>query len=63
MQALSGRINYMIEQVDRHLVYLEHLKGTELRADTLTKAKPNIPFTKDCSELLGQRQRVRTRSV
>ena len=57
-----ARINYMIEQVDRHVVYLEHLKGTELRADTLTKAKPNVPFTKDCSELLGRRQRSRTRS-
>ena len=54
-----ARINYMI---DRHVVYLEHLKGTELRVDTLTKAKPNVPFTKDCSELLGQRQRTRTRS-
>ena len=43
-----ARINYMIEQVDRHVVYLKHLKGTELRADTLTKAKSNIPFTKDC---------------
>jgi hypothetical protein len=52
----------MIEQVDRHVVYLEHLKGIELRADTLTKAKPNVPFSKDCAELLGKRQRIRTRS-
>ena len=57
------RINHMIEQVDRHVVYLEHLKGTELRADTLTKAKPNVPFSKDCAELLGKRQRLRTLSV
>ena len=60
---LNARLfNYMVKQVDRHVVYLEHLKETELRADTLTKAKHNVPFSKKYTELLGKRQHIRTRS-
>ena len=53
-----ARIHYMIEQVDRHVVRLEHLRGTELRADSLTKAKAGKPFQQDTAELLGHQQRT-----
>ena len=53
-----ARIHYMIEQVDRHVVRLEHLRGTELRADSLTKPKAGQPFQRDTAELLGKLQRA-----
>ena len=54
-----ARINYMIEQVNCHVVRLEHLIGTELQADTLTKAKPRSTFESDTRKLLGpQRYKI-----
>jgi hypothetical protein len=55
-----ARIHYMIEQVDRHVVRLEHLRGTELRADSLTKPKAGQSFQQDTAELLGKLQRTVT---
>ena len=48
----------MIEQVDRHVVRLEHLRGTELRPDSLTKPKAGQSFLQDTAELLGKMQRT-----
>jgi hypothetical protein len=53
-----ARIHYMIEQVDRHVVRLEHLRGTELRADSLTKPKAGQSFQHDTAEMLGHQQRT-----
>jgi len=55
-----ARIHFLIEQVDRHVVRLEHLRGTELRADSLTKPKAGQSFQQDTAELLGKLQRTGT---
>jgi len=54
-----ARVNYMIEQVERHLVKLEHIKGTELKADLLTKPLAEAAHTKHTEQLLGGPQRLR----
>jgi hypothetical protein len=54
-----ARVNYMIEQVESHLVKLEHIKGTELEADLLTKPLAEAAHTKHTEQLLGGPQRLR----
>jgi hypothetical protein len=48
-----ARIHYMIEQVNLHVICLEHLRGTEHRGDVLTKPKARPGFERDRDELLG----------
>ena len=43
----------MIEQVDNHVVRLEHLIGTSLQADTLTKPKARPDFEQNTKSLMG----------
>jgi hypothetical protein len=48
-----ARIHYMIEQVEQHVVKLEHLQGTTLQADMLTKPKERPGFEANRSLMLG----------
>jgi len=48
-----ARINYMIEQVTRHVVKLEHIQGTTLQADLLTKPKARPGFEANRQLMLG----------
>ena len=48
-----ARINYMIEQVSRHVVKLEHIQGTTLQADILTKPKARPGFEANRQLMLG----------
>jgi hypothetical protein len=48
-----ARINYMIEQVDRHVVKLEHIQGEVLQADMLTKPKERPGFEANRKLMMG----------
>jgi hypothetical protein len=48
-----ARINYMIEQVNRHIVKLEHVQGEVLQADLLTKPKERPGFEANRKLMLG----------
>ena len=54
-----ARIHYMIEQVERHVVKLEHVQGTTLQADMLTKPKERPGFESNRQLMLGPQRSPR----
>ena len=54
-----ARIHYMIEQVERHVVKLEHVQGTTLQADMLTKPKARPGFEANRQLMLGPQRSPR----
>jgi len=49
----------MIEQVERHVVKLEHVQGTTLQADMLTKPKARPGFEANRQLMLGPQRSPR----
>jgi hypothetical protein len=53
----KARLNYLIEQVERQVIKLEHLEGTIHPSDILTKAKPRPGYELNRGALLGEQRK------
>jgi len=59
-----ARLQYLIEKVQQQVVKLEHLDGTRLPADVLSKAKPRSGHEQNTASLMGpQRPGAEDRSL